>query len=131
MRTWIFALCALVGSGCRGDVEGVWQGSIGSCPADTAEVDRRAKVDLEQSGAVLDGEVCRCGACGFITSGRIVDEDLTLDYGCASCTLPSTTLRLELDEAGDLMVGDGWMNACDCAEEDCSCRMAVRLSRRP
>jgi len=130
VRLFSMALLALYGAGCRGDVDGVWLGEIGQCDEGTDDADAQAKVDLEQSGASIAGEVCRCGACGFITSGRIEDDDLTLDYGCGSCTLPSTTLKLELDEGAEVLEGDGWMNACDCAAEDCACRMGVTLRRR-
>jgi len=131
VRAYLFALLAAFGCGCRGDIDGGWLGSIGQCPEGTDEADVQAKVDLEQSGATLAGEVCRCGACGLITSGHIENEDVTVDFGCEGCTLPATTLKLELDEGAEVLRGDGWMNTCDCTSEDCACRMVVTLHRRP
>ena len=113
-------------AGCRTDVEGDWDGWIG---------DGHATLDLKQKGEVVEGRVCWHDVCDDIQRGSMIDETLTLQFGCPGCYLPDTELLLTVLPAGKLE-GDASVQGavvdqgcpCEEAEQPCSCQLQAEFS---
>jgi len=105
------AALALTTIACRTDVAGWWSGSADGEPL---------LLKLEQTGSILEGEVCTDQACTPIEWGDIEERSIELQYGCQSCGLPSTTLHLVVERGR--LVGEADASPCACEHGDqCDC----------
>lgn len=112
------ALAAASATGCRADVDGVWEGSIGR---------ESARLSLDQAGSIVAGEACIASICTEIDEGEIVEEDLSLEFGCPSCGVAATLLDAHVE--GSTLSGVAYLEACECTAESCECVVAVELDR--
>lgn len=115
MRRMGCALVVLIG--CRADVDGMWQGSVGS---------EGAILSLEQTGSEVLGEICFAERCARIDDGTLDEDSLVLTYGCNACGIPKSTLDLVLRNT---LQGEQHPWNCSCDTSDCTCRDAAQFSR--
>lgn len=112
------AASLLVGTAaCRAELDGYWAGSVG---ADDA------CLSLEQAGATITGEVCVNGDCDDIAHGTVVEDELTLHYGCSGCAFVPPT-RLDLAVLDDTLQGYAHLEQCECTVEQCDCVLAAEF----
>jgi hypothetical protein len=108
----------ITASGCKAEIDGYWQGRVG---ADTA------CLSLEQTGSSIKGEVCVNGACDDIAHGQVVEDELTLHYGCNGCAFVAPT-RLDVAVLGGTLEGYAHLTECECTVEQCDCVLEAEFS---
>ncbi|MBW2526994.1 MAG: hypothetical protein JRI23_22630 [Deltaproteobacteria bacterium] len=105
-------------AGCRAEIDGYWKGRVGT---------DEACLSLEQTGASLTGEVCVNGDCDEIAHGKVVEEEVTLHYGCTGCAFVAPT-RLDLAVIDDTLQGYAHLEECDCTVDACDCVLEAEFS---
>ena len=113
----LFTLAALT-AGCRADVDGWWEGTIG---------DSAATLSIDQAGSKISGEVCLSAGCTDIDEGRLEESELVIKYSCGSCVLPDSVLLLQVYE--NRLEGDAQIEGPGCPAGQPSCKLAVALHR--
>jgi hypothetical protein len=114
-RSWsrMAATAALLvaATGCRAEIDGFWKGRVG--PDESC-------LSLEQTGAAISGEVCVNGDCDDITHGEVIEDELTLHYGCTGCAFVPPT-RLDLAVLDGSLQGFAHLEECECTVDACDC----------